>query len=146
MTIEEALARQALNLGRIADALEAIATSQGIVSGETPPEPVADEQPTTKKKATKKKASKKKAAKKTTVGKKKEAEAETELTIKDDVRPVMKRLRAEVSHAAVKSLLKAHGASTMQQLDPGKFQSIIDAALEELGEDPDDLGLDDDDL
>jgi hypothetical protein len=33
MTIEEALARSALNLGRIADALEALVNSQGIVPG-----------------------------------------------------------------------------------------------------------------
>ena len=118
-------------LKRIADSLEAIAASQGIVSGELPPaeEPKAP--------AKKKVPAKKKAAKKT-VGKPKE-EVETELTIKGDVRPVLKRLRDEVSQAAVKSLLKKHGASTVQQLEPAKYQAIIDDAKTELGIDDDDL-------
>lgn len=148
MTIEETLSRLAINSGRIADALEAIAGSQGIVPdmpGDDDEKPVAKKKATTKKKtakktATKKKASKKKASKK--VGKKK-AEVETDLTIKDDVRPVLKQLREEVSHAAVKSLLKKHGASTIQQLDPANFQRIIDDANAELGIDPDDDDADD---
>lgn len=130
-------------LKRIADSLEAIAANQGIVADVPGDEPEAKPPAASKKKASKKKASKKKASKKT-VGKKKE-EVETELTIKDDVRPVLKRLRAEVSHAAVKSLLKKHGASTLQQLEPEKFQLVIDDANAELGVDPDDDDLDDDD-
>jgi hypothetical protein len=148
MTIEN-------NLKRIADALEALVASQGIVPeqldlvddapGAEKPEP--EKKPAAKKtskKKTSKKVSKKKTGKK--VGKPKE-EVETDLTIKDDVRPVLKRLREEVSHAAVKSLLKKHGASTLQQLDPSKFENIIADALNELGEDPDDDDLlGDDDL
>lgn len=143
MTIEDALSRLSINTGRIADALEAIASNQGIVSDAPGDEPVA--KPASKKKTTKK-ASKKKTSKKTTVGKK--DEPETDLTIKDDVRPVLKRLREEVSHAAVKSLLKKYGASTLQQLESSRFQDIIDDANAELGIDPDDdddAGLDDDD-
>jgi phytoene dehydrogenase-like protein len=138
MTIEEALARSALNLGRIADALEALVNSQGIVPGtkvtveEIEPEPE------------KKPASKKKASKKQTVGKKEE-EAEVTLTIKDDVRPVLKRLREDKSHAAVKSLLKTYGASTLQQLEEKNFANVIADALEQLGEEvQDELDLDDD--
>jgi phytoene dehydrogenase-like protein len=148
MTIEEALARSALNLGRIADALEALVNSQGIVPGtkvtveEIEPEP--EKKPASNKKATKKKASKKKASKKQTVGKKEE-EAEVTLTIKDDVRPVLKRLREDKSHAAVKSLLKTYGASTLQQLEEKNFANVIADALEQLGEEvQDELDLDDD--
>jgi hypothetical protein len=155
MTIEEALARSALNLGRIADALEALVNSQGIVPGTNVPgaapwvtveeiEPEPEKKPASKKKATKKKASKKKASKKQTVGKKEE-EAEVTLTIKDDVRPVLKRLREDKSHAAVKSLLKTYGASTLQQLEEKNFANVIADALEQLGEEvQDELDLDDD--
>lgn len=132
-------------LKRIADALTAIASNQGIVADVPGDEPA--DKPTASKKTSKKTASKKKTNKKV-VGKKKETE--TDLTIKDDVRPVLKRLREEVSHAAVKSLLKKYGASTLQQLDPSRFEAIIADACEELGIDPDDddagLGDDDDDL
>jgi hypothetical protein len=144
MTLEESFARLALNSGRIADALEAIAGSQGIVSGEIPPgDAPAETKPAASKKTTKK-AAKKKTVKKTVGKKEAPAEEESELTIKDDVRPVLKRLRDEVSHAAVKSLLKKYGASTIQQLDSKNFQRIIDDAIEDIGE-PEDAGLDDDD-
>lgn len=141
------------DLTRIADALEAIASAQGIV-----PEPKTEDEPaaakkrqaatkkkTAKKAATKKKAAKKKASKK--VGKKK-AEPETTLTLKDDVRPVLKRLRDEVNHAAVKSLLKKYGASTVPQLDEQHFERIVADAYAELGEDVpgDDADDIDDDL
>jgi FtsZ-interacting cell division protein YlmF len=145
MTIEEALSRLAINTGRIADALEAIANSQGIVP-EAPGEPEKKEpaKPAAKK-TTKKKASKK-ASKKKTVGKETE-KSESKLTIADDVRPVLKRLRDEVNHAAVKSLLKKYGASTIPTLDPKHFENIIADALKELGDaedDADDIDLDDD--
>lgn len=145
MTLEECFHRIAINSGRIADALEAIAASQGIVP-EAPGEEEPAKKPATKKKVTKKKASKKKASKKT-VGKKEEP-AETDLTIKDDVRPVLKKLREEVSHAAVKGLLKKYGASTLQQLEARNYQNIIDDALEQLGDSDgqDELDLEDDDL
>ncbi len=142
MTIE-------VELKRIANALEALATSQGIVSGELPPDNHGEEtKPAASKKTAKKTANKKvnKKTNKKTVGKKDDPADATDLTIKEDVRPVLKRLRDEVSHAAVKSLLKKYGASTIQQLDPKNFQRIIDDAIEDIGEpDPEDDGLGDDD-
>jgi hypothetical protein len=150
MTIEEVLSRLAINTGRIADALEALASSQGIVP-EAPGEPVKKEpakkepEKATATTTTKKKASKK-ASKKKVVGKKTE-ESESTLTIADDVRPVLKRLRDEVNHAAVKSLLKKYGASTIPTLDPKHFANIIADANKELGDaddDADDIDLDDD--
>lgn len=147
MTIEEVLSRLAINTGRIADALEAIASGQGLVP-EAPGEPEkkepAQKEPA-KKAASKKKASKKATTKKKTVGKKTE-EKETKLTIEDDVRPVLKRLRDEVSHAAVKSLLKKYGASTVPTLDPKHFENVIADALKELGDAEDDADDIDDDL
>lgn len=143
MTIE-------VELKRIADALEAISASQGIVSGELPPDNHGEETKPAGRKKTGKKTSKKTSSKKPdpkkTVGKKDDPADATELTIKEDVRPVLKRLRDEVSHAAVKSLLKKYGASTIQQLDPKNFQRIIDDAIEDIGEpEPEDDGLGDDD-
>jgi len=134
MTIEEALSRLAINTGRIADALEALASSQGIVKDlpggddEKPAKPA-------EKKVTKKKASKK-ASKKKVVGKETE-KSEPKLSLTDDVRPVLKRLRDEVSHAAVKSLLKKYGASTVPTLDPKHFENIVADALKEIGDDDD---------
>jgi len=125
-----------VELKRIADALEAITSNQGIVADVPGDKPAA--KPTASKKTAKKKTNKK------VVGKK-PAAADTDLTIKDDVRPVLKRLREEVSHAAVKSLLKKYGASTLQQLDASRFEAIINDACDELGIDPNALGDDDDD-
>lgn len=145
MNIEEALSRLAINTGRIADALEAISSSQGIVA-DPKPAPAANEDkpaPAKKKKTTKKKVVKKKASE-TKVGKE-TPEPTTSLTIKDDVRPVLKRLRDEVNHAAVKSLLKKYGASTIPTLDPKHYEGIIADALAELGDDDDDLSDFDDD-
>jgi len=127
MTIEEALSTLALNTGRIATALEAIAQSQGIVSGEAEAavKPAAKKKAPGKKPAAEKKAPAKKASKKASAKKK-------ALTIKDDVRPVLKRLRDEISHDAVKALLKKYDASTIQQVDESNFQNVIDDALEDL--------------
>lgn len=138
MTFEETLSRLAMNTGRIADALEALASSQGIVA-----EPPGEEEEETKpaaKKTGKKKASKKKASKKKTnkqkVGKEKDDDDDdgAELTLKDDVRPIMKRLKAEVSHAAVKSILRKFNASTLQQLKEKDYARVIAAAEAELDE------------
>lgn len=111
------------NMKRIADALEALVSSQGIVPGSETAE--KDTKPATKKKADKQ----------TTVGKptpdKKKDDAPA-LTIKHDVRPVLKRLRDEVSQAAVKSLLKKYNASTIQQLDEKDFARVIADAEEDL--------------
>jgi len=139
MTIE-------VELKRIANALEALASAKGIVPDEPAPGDAEETKPVASKKTAKKAT--KKAGKKTNkkvVGKKADPADATDLTIKDDVRPVLKRLRDEVSHAAVKSLLKKYGASTIQQLDPKNFQRIIDDAIEDIGEPEDDDGLGDDD-
>lgn len=147
MTIEEALSRLALNTGRIAEALEAIASAQGIVP-DVPGDDKQDEldleapKAPAKKKASKKKA-KKKASKKTTVGKKQE-EAEPTLDLKADVRPIMKELQSKVSGAAVKSLLKKYGASTLPSLEARHYENIVADAKEQLGglvDDDDDLDL-----
>lgn len=146
MTIEEALSRLALNTGRIADSLEALVGAQGIV----PETPGADDKqdeldlppPPAKKKASKKKASKKKASKKTTVGKKEE-KTEPTLDLKADVRPIMKELQSKVSGAAVKSLLKKYGASTLPSLEARHYENIVADAKEQLAgvDDDDDLDL-----
>jgi hypothetical protein len=138
MTIEETLSRLAINSGRIAEALEALVTAQGIV----PDVPGGDEKP----EPAKKKASKKKASKKTTkktVGKTEEP-AEPTLDLKEDVRPIMKQLQSKVSGAAVKSLLKKYGASTLPTLEPRHYENIVADAKEQLAgvvDDDDDLDL-----
>lgn len=143
MTIESDLASIKINLGRIADSLEALAANQGIVPDLPGDEPKSEE-PAKKKAASKKKATtkkapakkKKKAAEKAPA--EKEEKAESKLTIKDDVRPILKRLRDEVNHAAVKSLLKKFGASTIQGIDEKDYARLIEAAKAELGDEDDD--------
>lgn len=142
MTIESDFASIKINLGRIADSLEALAANQGIVPdapGEPEPEkkaPAKKKAATTKKAAAKKKApAKKKATKKAPA--KKDEKAETKLTIKDDVRPILKRLRDEVNHAAVKSLLKKFGANTIQDVDEKDYARLIEATKAELGDEDD---------
>jgi DNA repair exonuclease SbcCD nuclease subunit len=148
MTFEQALATLAINTGRIAEALEALVGAQGIVPGADTPKPTKekatkppaqkellddddDDEPVVEKPKNKK-ASKKK-GKTTVVGKeKKDDDDAPKLTIKDDVRPVLKRLRDEVSHAAVKSLLKKYNVSTIQQLKEKDYPRIIADAEEDL--------------
>ena len=150
MTIEEVLSRLAINTGRIAAALEAIANSQGIVSGELPPNNEDDEseevqpKPAAKKKTKKKTSKKKKASNKQKVGKDDDDDDNSGLTIVDDVRPVLKKLREEVSHAAVKSLLKRYGAITLKDLKEKDYAKVIADAMEELGDE--DLDDDEDDI
>ena len=118
MTIEEALARQALNLGRIADALEAIAANQGIVSEPTAP---------AKKKAAKKKTSKKAAAKnkgEVTVGKQVDIDDEVEWTL-PMVRAELHKLQEQENQAAVKSVLKKFGGSTLKQIKDNKYGDLV---------------------
>lgn len=141
MTIESDFASIKINLGRIADSLEALASSQGIVP-EPPGKPEPEEKaPAKKKAAPKKKAAAKKApAKKKATKKapaKKEETAESKLTIKDDVRPILRRLRDEVNHGAVKTLLKKFGANTIQDVEEKDFERLIELAKAELGDEDD---------
>ena len=96
----------------------ALLADQGVVA-----EPVAETKPA------KKKAAKKKAAKKTIVGKPtEESTSEFEL---DDLRTALKTLKSEVSQAAVKSLLKKYGASTIGQVDVKHYAQLIGDAEEQ---------------
>jgi hypothetical protein len=107
------------SLKRIADALEALVANQGIVAD------LPGEEETPKKAPAKKAASKKAPAKKTGTSKKTTAKKEEKkeekkdeskkLTLKGDVRPVMKQLRADVGPEAVKTILSKYGATTLQQ-------------------------------
>lgn len=118
MSIESDFKAMNINLGRIATALEGLLAEQGVV--------VDAEAVPTKKKGTNKKKSNK-----TVVGKPKE-ESTSEFTF-DDVRTKLKLLKAEVSQAAVKSLLKKYGASTIGQVDEKHYARLIadvDAELE----------------
>jgi hypothetical protein len=105
------------NLKRIADALEALVNAQGIVA-----------EPATKAEPAKKPAAKKPAAEKKAPGKKPAAEKKEKpaaLSIKDDIRPLMKQLRTEVGPAAVKTILKKYDATTLQQLDAKDYSKVI---------------------
>ncbi len=99
------------SLERIADALEAIVQSQGIVAGTVEPKPAA----------------KKKASKKQVVGKTEKDDDAPEATI-EDVREALKQVRAEVSQAEMKSILKKFGASTLKQMDKRHYVNVIKAA------------------
>jgi hypothetical protein len=121
MTIESDLETINENLGRIAAALEALLAERGYVpTGPTTVEDPDDDDdaPTPKKKK----------GKKTTVGKtdKKKGD-DTELTL-PDVRAELKILQETINQAAVKSLLKSYGASTLGQLSEKKYQRVIDDA------------------
>jgi hypothetical protein len=129
MTIEEALSRLALNTGRIATALEALASSQGIVSDE-PDETPQNELDLEPAKAPAKKKTKKKTKKK--VVNKTEEKPATKLTVLHDVRPVALKLKKAVSHNAVKHLLEKYGATTLHNLDEKHYQSFIDDALRDI--------------
>ncbi len=126
MTIESDLKSIDTNLGRIAAALEALLAERGYVpDGPTTVELDDDETPTPKKK---------KGKKKTVVGKpdKKKGD-DTELTDKD-VRAELKILQETINQAAVKSLLKSYGASTLGQLSEKKYQRVIDDARQRVEE------------
>ena len=128
MGIESDLKQAKLHLARIADALEALLAERGYVpTGPTSVEEDDDEPTEPKKK--KKKAKKEK---KTEVGKKKDDDNdEIELTL-PDVRAALKELQETVNQAAVKSLLKKYGASTLGQLKENKYQRVIDDAKEQV--------------
>lgn len=142
MNFEDALSRLAINTARIAEALESIAVSQGIVpdlSVEEEPaeeEPAEESVPAPKKAAKKKKVGKKKAKKKVTTDKEETVDEAPgkELTVKDDVRPVALLLKEKVSHAAVKALLERFGATTLHTLEARHYQSFIDEAMKDIGD------------
>lgn len=120
MTIEADLKKIEGHLDRIGDALEALLAERGYVA--TSPTTVDDDKPKPKKDK-----------KKTVVGKtdKKKKGDDAELTLKD-VRAALKELQEALNQAAVKSLLKKFGASTLGQLDESKYQRVIDDAKEQV--------------
>jgi hypothetical protein len=123
MSIDSDIASVKIHLGRIADALEALLAERGYVpTGPTTVEPKKD----------KGKGKGKGKGKETVVGKTKEKDADVpELK---EVRAALKALQEAVNQAAVKSLLKKYGASTLGQLDESKYQRVIDDALEDADE------------
>jgi len=144
MQIEEALAKLAINTGRIATALEAIVESQGIVAGTRPPaphddqkelplEPAAEEKQDAEKKPAKKKGKKKKGKKKNeiVVGKTDDEVPEWDLP---GIRGKLHELQEAENQAAVKSALKKFGASTLGQVDAKKYAQLaehIDGLLDD---------------
>lgn len=137
MNFEDALSRLAINTARIAEALESIAVSQGIVPDlSVEEEPAEESVPAPKKAAKKKKVGKKKAKKKVTTDKEETVDEAPgkELTVKDDVRPVALLLKEKVSHAAVKALLERFGATTLHTLEARHYQSFIDEAMKDIGD------------
>lgn len=122
MTIEAQLTAINTELKRIADALEGLLAEQGVVS-----EP---EKAPAKKKTSKKKPAKKKDDNKQVIGKQDDGDdAAYEF---GDVRTALKNLKAEVSQAAVKSLLKKYGASTIGQVDEKHYGVLIAEAEAQL--------------
>jgi hypothetical protein len=121
MSIDSDIASVKIHLGRIADALEALLAERGYVpTGPTSIEPK------------KGKGKGKGKGKETVVGKTKEKDADApELK---EVRKALKLLQEAVNQAAVKSLLKKYGASTLGQLDESKYQRVIDDAMEDADE------------
>jgi hypothetical protein len=118
MTIESDLKAINASLDRIAETLDGLLASQGVVA-----------EPKTKA-APAKKTPRKKASKKTTVGKQDdEPEGQPPLT-KKDVRFALQELKAATNQAEVKSLLKAYGVSTLGQLDEKNYGRIITEARE----------------
>ena len=138
MTLEEAFARLAINSGRIADALEALTKSQGIVAN--PPEaieppdddqeqldlkPPADEKPEPKPKVKKEKKKKNEVV----VGKTDDETPEWDLP---GIRGLLHKLQEQENQAAVKSVLKKFGASTLGQVDKKKFVQLAETIESKL--------------
>jgi hypothetical protein len=131
MTIESDLKKIEAHLGRIGDALEALLAERGYVP--TSPTTVDDD-----KSKGKGKGKGKGKDKKTTVGKTKDDDDKgSDLELKD-VRAALKELQETINQAAVKSLLKKYGASTLGQLSEKKYQRVIDDAKEQVEEADDD--------
>lgn len=143
MTIDESFARLVLNTTRIAEALEAIASSQGIVTNPADTQEQLDLEPVdnSHKKPAAIKAEKKKTAKKKSkakeakivVGKVDDDEDAVDFTLKD-IRGLLHKLQEQENQAAVKSILKAQGASTLGQVDEKNYPKLalaIQGKLEE---------------
>lgn len=143
MSLESDFKQIRIHLSRIADSLEAllaergyVATSPTSVEVDDDDEPIVVEQPEEEveekpaKKKAKKKTKKKKTEKKTTVGKP-VVDEPSEFSIKD-VRGVLHELQDEVNQAAVKSLLKKYGASTLAQVQEKHYADIIADAKEDM--------------
>jgi len=130
MSIESDFAQFRVHLSRIADALEALLAERGYVP--TSPTSVDD------KAETPAPAAKKKSKKKT--GKKNKGETmvgtpdvdEPSIYTLPDVRKVLKKLQEKTNQAAVKSLLKKYGASTLTQVKEKHYVDIIRDAEEDL--------------
>jgi hypothetical protein len=134
MSIETDFKQLRVHLSRIADALEALLAERGYVpdsptsvevDDDDKPVQISEEKP---KKKTKKKSKKK--DKVTTVGKV-PTEESSEFTMKD-VRGVLKELQQKSNQAAVKSLLKKYGASTLTQVKEKHYADIIADAQEDM--------------
>lgn len=124
MSIDTDIASVKIHLGRIADALEALLAERGYVpTGPTTVDP----------KKGKGKGKGKGKPKETVVGKTKEKDSDVPAL--KEVRAALKALQEAVNQAAVKSLLKKYGASTLGQLDESKYQRVIDDALEDADDD-----------
>lgn len=119
MTIEDALARLALNTGRIADALEGLLAEHGVVI-----EGAAEAIPAASKKTAKKKKDKKKKGE-TVIGKT-DPEDDADYSLKD-IRGLLHQLQEQENQAAVKSMLKKVGASTLGQVDEKKYAQLAKA-------------------
>lgn len=131
MTIESDLKKIEAHLGRIGDALEALLAERGYV----PTSPTTVDESKGKGKG---KGKGKAKDKKTTVGKTKDDDDKgSDLELKD-VRAALKELQETINQAAVKSLLKKYGASTLGQLSEKKYQRVIDDAKEQVEEADDD--------
>lgn len=130
MSIENDLRHINEHLSRIAAALEGLLSEHGHVPTSPTtvkqPELDLDEDP----KPAKKKKSKKKAKKPIKVGKQ-DADNRDTPTL-PDVRAKLHELQEAESQAAVKSLLKSYGASTLGQVDEEHYQRIIDTIDEAI--------------
>ena len=128
MTFEDGFARLIMNTGRIADALEALISSQGIVPDTPVPQTMElDLEDTTTREDVdnaldKVRDKKKKKSKDTVVGK--QPKDKTKYGIKD-VRAELHKLQEQENQAAVKSVLKKFGASTLGQVDKKKYAQLI---------------------
>lgn len=130
MGIESDIASVKIHLARIADALEGLARIADALEGLLAEHGHVPTSPTTVEEKPPKKASKKK-GKKQTIGKDKD-KPDPDAPDLNAVRDVLHQLKAGVSQAAVKSLLKKYGASTLGQVDEKHYANVIADAEAEL--------------
>ena len=131
MTIESDIASIRIDLGRIADALEAKNEQQGVVADPDPAHQT--ELPLEPVKKTQKKVAKKKGEKKTVIGKVAKKSDTVEWTI-PLLRAQLHLLQEHTNKASAKSLLKKYGASTLKQLDETKYARLASDIAEQLDE------------